>query len=404
MKKEEQLFKMTAKTMAGLEPILAKELMKLGAQKVEAHNRAVSFEGDKGFMYKANIQLRTALRILKPIHTFKAENEVQLYGKIFEMEWENIFDLENTFAIDSTVNSTLFNHSKFLSQKAKDAIADRFRDKFGKRPNVDLENPSIRINIHVRENEFTVSLDSSGESLHKRGYRDETGVAPINEVLAAGLVMLTDWTPPLNFIDPMCGSGTIAIEAALIANNIPAGYFRNEFGFEKWKDFDADLFQVIMDSAIKKISDDDRTRIYASDINRQVLEKAQENINNAKVEDTVKTFRASIEDFTPPPGTGTVIINPPYGERMGENVNELYKSIGDVFKKKYAGYDCWMITSNMEAIKHIGLKPTRKITVFNGPLECRFLKFSIYEGTKKIHKVEKMRKSEDLEGSEALPE
>lgn len=380
--------------MAGLEPILAKELMKLGAQKVEAHNRAVSFEGDKGFMYKANIQLRTALRILKPIHTFKAENEVQLYGQIFKMEWENIFDLENTFAIDSTVNSTLFNHSKFLSQKAKDAIADRFRDKFGKRPNVDLENPSVRINIHVRENEFTVSLDSSGESLHKRGYRDETGVAPINEVLAAGLVMLTDWTPPLNFIDPMCGSGTIAIEAALIANNIPAGYFRNEFGFEKWKDFDADLFQIIMDSAIKKISDDDRTRIYASDINRQVLDKAQENINNAKVEDTVKTFRASIEDFTPPPGTGTVIINPPYGERMGENVNELYKSIGDVFKKKYAGYDCWMITSNMEAVKHIGLKPTRKITVFNGPLECRFLKFSIYEGTKKIHKLEGKEKKE----------
>lgn len=390
--------------MAGLEPILAKELLKLGAQKVEAHNRAVSFEGDKGFMYKANICLRTALRILKPIHSFKAENEVQLYGQIFKMEWENIFDVNNTFAIDSTVNSTLFNHSKFLSQKAKDAIADRFRDKFGKRPSVDLESPNLRINLHVRENEFTVSLDSSGESLHKRGYREETGPAPINEVLAAGLVMLTEWTPPLNFIDPMCGSGTIAIEAALIANNIPAGYFRNEFGFEKWKDFDADLFQVIMDSAVNKISDDDRTRIYASDINRQVLEKAQENINNAKVEDTVKTFRASIEDFTPPPGTGTVIINPPYGERMGENINDLYKSIGDVFKKKYAGYDCWLITSNMEAIKHIGLKPTRKITVFNGPLECRFLKFSIYEGTKKVHKIEKIRKSEGIESSEKSPE
>jgi len=388
MKKEEQLFKMTAKTMAGLEPVLEKELLKLGAQKVEAHNRAVSFEGDKGFMYKANVCLRTALRILKPIHTFKAENEVQLYGHIFKMQWEDIFGLENTFAIDSTVNSTLFNHSKFISQKAKDAIADRFRDKFGKRPSVDLEKPDVRINLHVRENEWTVSLDSSGESLHKRGYREETGAAPINEVLAAGLVMLTGWTPPLNFVDPMCGSGTIAIEAALIANNIPAGYYRKEFGFEKWKDFDADLFQLIMDSAVNKISDDERTRIYASDINRQVLEKAEENIRNAKVEDTVKTFRSSIEDFTPPPGTGTLIINPPYGERMGENVNELYKSIGDVFKKKYAGYDCWLITSNMEAIKHIGLKPTRKITVFNGPLECKFLKYSIYEGTKKVHKLE----------------
>lgn len=369
--------------MAGLEQILAKELLKLGAQKVEAHNRAVSFEGDKGFMYKANISLRTALRILKPIHTFKAENEVQLYGKIFEIPWEDIFGVDNTFVIDSTVNSTLFNHSKFLSQKAKDAIADRFRDKFGKRPNVDLEKPDIRINLHVRENEFTVSLDSSGESLHKRGYRDATGVAPINEVLAAGLILLTDWTPPLTFIDPMCGSGTIAIEAALISNNIPAGYYRNEFGFEKWNDFDADLFQTIMDSAIKKISDDDRTRIYAADINRQVLEKADENIKNAKVEDTVKTFRSSIEDYTPPPGKGTVIMNPPYGERMGDNVEALYKSIGDVFKKKYAGYDCWLITSNMEAIKHIGLKPTRKISVFNGPLECKFLKYTMYEGSKK---------------------
>ncbi len=390
---------MTATTMYGLEDILAEELLKLGGREIKTYNRIVNFVGDKGFMYKANISLRTALRILKPIHTFKAENEAQLYGRIFEMPWEDIFGLENTFAIDSTVNSTLFNHSKFLSQKSKDAIADRFRDKFGKRPNVDLEKPDIRINIHVREDDFTVSLDSSGESLHKRGYREGTGVAPINEVLAAGLVMLTDWTPPINFIDPMCGSGTIAIEAALIANNIPAGYFRNEFGFEKWKDFDADLFQVIMDSAIKKISDDDRTRIYASDINRQDLEKAQENIVNAKVEDTVKTFRSSIEDYTPPPGKGTVIINPPYGERMGENVNELYKSIGDVFKKKYAGYDCWIITSNMEAIKHIGLKPTRKITVFNGPLECRFLKFSIYEGTKKIHKLEARK-----EGTSELPE
>lgn len=387
MKQEQQLFKMTAKTMAGLEEVLASELAKLGAQNVQPHNRAVSFEGDKGFMYKANISLRTALRILKPIHTFKAENEVQLYGQIFKMQWEDIFDVTKTFAIDSTVNSTLFNHSKFLSQKAKDAIADRFRDKFGERPNVDLEQPDVRINLHVRENEFTVSLDSSGESLHKRGYRDETGPAPINEVLAAGLVMLTGWTPPLNFIDPMCGSGTIAIEAALVANNIPAGYYRNEFGFEKWNDFDADLFQTIMDSAIKKISDDDRTRIYASDISRHVLEKAEENIKNARVEDTIKTYRSAIEEFEPPAGKGTVVINPPYGERIGDNINELYKSIGDTFKKKYAGYDCWLISSNLEAIKHVGLKPTRKITVFNGPLECKFLKYSIYEGTKKVHKL-----------------
>lgn len=396
-KKKSSLFKMLAKTMAGLEPVLARELLKLGAQNIQQHNRAVSFEGDLGFMYKANISLRTALRILKPIYTFKADNEARLYGQIFQMPWENYFGIENTFAIDSTVNSKIFTHSKFISQKAKDAIADRFRDKFGARPDVDLEKPDVRINLHVRENDWTVSLDSSGESLHKRGYREETGVAPINEVLAAGLVLLSEWNPPHNFIDPMCGSGTIAIEAALIANNIPPGYYRNEFGFERWKDFDADLFQIIMDSCIKKINEDNRTRIYASDISRAMIEKAEENIRNAKVDDTVKTFRSSIEEFTPPQGKGTLIINPPYGERMGENIETLYKKIGDIFKKKYAGYDCWLITSNLEAVKHIGLRPSRKISVFNGPLECKFLKYAMYEGTKKVHKTEQNVLKKEME-------
>lgn len=376
--------------MAGLEPVLAKELLAIGAQNIISHNRAVSFEGDKGFMYKANICLRTALRVLVPFKVFKAENEDRLYKEIFNIPWEEIFDVEKTFAIDSTLNSAVFNHSKYISLKSKDAVADRFREKFGKRPNVDIEKPDVRINIHVRDTDFTISLDSSGESLHKRGYRDQTGIAPINEVLAAGLVMLSGWAPPFNFADPMCGSGTIAIEAALIANNIPPGYYRDEFGFERWKDFDLQLFELIMGSAVDKIKNHPELRIYAADISRSVLEKAQENIRNAKVDDIVKTYRASIEDFTPPTGKGTVIINPPYGERMGkEDIAKLYKNIGDIFKKKYSGYECWIISSNLEALKRVGLHPSKKIPVFNGPLECRFVRFSMYEGSKKV-KTEKM--------------
>ncbi|MFL5763916.1 MAG: class I SAM-dependent RNA methyltransferase [Bacteroidia bacterium] len=390
--KENSDFKMIAKTLFGLEEILSLELQRLGAKNVEIHNRAVSFTGDKGFMYKANLSLRTALRILVPFESFRVSNEKSLYEGIQKINWENYLDVNDTIAIDTVLNSDLFTHSQYLSQKAKDAIADQFRAKYNERPSVDLDNPTLRINLHIFENTCTVALDSSGESLHKRGYRDKTNLAPINEVLAAGLILLTGWDKRSNFIDPMCGSGTILIEAALIANNIPPGYFREQFGFERWKKFnpfDEELWNLIVDSAVNKITNHEQT-ILGGELSPNVAKKAKENVKFAKVDDVVKIRNCDMKDFEVPPGRGVVVINPPYGERMNkEDIGELYKMMGDTFKQKFSGYDCWILSSNMEAFKQVGLRPSRKIQLFNGQLECRFMKFEMYQGTKKIHKIVK---------------
>jgi len=379
-------FRMTAKTLFGLEEILISELRRIGAKDIEKHNRAVSFTGDKGFMYKANLCLRTALRILVPIKSFKVSDEQSLYNEIKNIDWEQYMSVDDTLAIDCALNSDLFNHSQFLSQKAKDAIVDQFREKHEKRPSVDLDHPSLRINLFIYKDNCTVSLDSSGESLHKRGYRDKTNLAPLNEVLAAGMVLLSGWDAHFNLVDPMCGSGTILIEAALIANNIPPGFYREEFGFERWKDFDAELWKLIFDASINKISNLE-SKLLGADISRNVARKAFDNVKEAKVDDVVTIKTSAFENLEAPQGKGTVIINPPYGQRMNlEDINALYKSIGDTLKKNWSGYDAWLITSNMEAVKHIGLRPSRKIALFNGPLECRFLKFEMYSGTKRTHK------------------
>ncbi|MGZ4036018.1 MAG: THUMP domain-containing class I SAM-dependent RNA methyltransferase [Bacteroidia bacterium] len=389
--KDESDFKMIAKTIFGLEEILAQELQRLGAKNVEIHNRAVSFSGDKGFMYKANLCLRTALRILVPFKSFKVKDEKSLYDSIQEIKWDEYLDVTDTIAIDTVLNSELFTHSQYLSQKAKDAIVDQFRAKYGERPSVDLDKPTIRINLHIYNDTCTVALDSSGESLHKRGYRDKTNLAPINEVLAAGLVLLTGWDKRTNFIDPMCGSGTILIEAALIANNIPPGYYREDYGFERWKKvmpFDEELWNTIFDAAVNKITNHEQ-KILGGEISPNVAKKAKENIKNAKVDDVVSIKNCDMKDFEVPPGRGVVVINPPYGERMDkDNIEELYKMMGDTFKKNFSGYDCWILSSNMEAFKHVGLRPSRKIALFNGQLECRFMKYEMYQGTKKIHKLE----------------
>jgi putative N6-adenine-specific DNA methylase len=387
---EETDFKMIAKTILGLEEVLIEELKKLGAKDIEQHNRAVSFMGDKGFMYKANICLRTALRVLVPVHTFTIQDEKSLYDVIRSVNWEDYLDVTDTLAIDTVLNSNLFTHSQYISQKAKDAIVDQFRDKYQNRPSVDLDNPTVRIHLHIFQNTCTVALDSSGDSLHKRGYRDKTNLAPINEVLAAGMVLLTGWDKRTNFIDPMCGSGTLLIEAALMANNIPPGYYREHFGFQNWKKFlafDEDLFDTIFDAVIGKITDHN-PKIVGCDISKNVAKKAKENIKLAKVEDVVSIQSCAMQEFEVPPGRGVVVMNPPYGERMAkDNIDELYKSIGDTFKQKFSGYDCWVISSNMEGFKKIGLRPSHKITLFNGQLECKFMKFEMYQGTKKIHKL-----------------
>ena len=382
--------RLIAKTIFGLEEVLIAELQHLGARDIEKHNRAVSFTADKGAMYKCNLHLRTALRVLVPIAKFEVNNEHDLYNEIKRIDWEQYMDVDDTLAIDTVLNTPIFTHSQYISQKAKDAIADQFRDKYDKRPSVDLDKPTMRLHLHVYNHVVNVALDSSGESLHKRGYRDKTNLAPINEVLAAGLILLSGWNKHSNFIDPMCGSGTILIEAALIAANIPPGYYKEDFGFMRWKKylaFDEELWKKIYEAAIEKI-ETHTPKVFGGELSHNVARKAKENVKRACVEDIVHVRECDLKDFEAPEGGGVVIVNPPYGERMDQdNIEELYKSIGDTFKKRFMGYDCWIISSNPDAFKAVGLRPTRKIAVFNGQLECRFMKYSIYPGTKKIHKL-----------------
>lgn len=381
-------FRMVAKTMPGLETELARELLKIGARNIEEHRRAVSFVGDKGTMYKANYLLRTALRILMPVEQFEARTEQELYDGIRRIDWEQWMGPDDTLAVDATANSEFFDHTFYLAQKTKDAIVDQFRDKHGRRPSVEKFSPTLRINIHVNETAVTVSLDSSGDSLHKRGYREDTGRAPLNEVLAAGMLALSGWNKRSRLIDPMCGSGTLLIEAALLATNVPAGWFRESFGFQRWRDYEPELWEKITEGAISRINNE-TVEILGSDVSYNVLRKARENIKLAKVDDIVKTACQDFFDSEPPEqGAGMLILNPPYGERMAQDdVATLYKQIGDTLKKKYAGYQAWMITSNPDGLRAVGLRPSRKIALWNGPLECRFVRYDLYEGTKKIHKL-----------------
>jgi putative N6-adenine-specific DNA methylase len=387
---DEGEFEMIATTFFGLEDVLATELRKLGAKNIEVANRAVSFYGDNGFMYKANLCLRTALRILKPIKRFYIQEQEEYYKFINGMEWENLIELNDTFVVDSVVNTHFFNHTQFVSQVTKDGIVDRFKEKFDDRPSVDKEHPSLRINVHIFRHDVTISLDSSDIILHKRGYRSEVNVAPLKESLAAGIILLSDWERHIPMIDGMTGSGTFAIEAAMIANKIPAGYFRKEFGFMKWKDFDEDLYETIFESMVSKISEE-QPKIIGIEMDQKTAKIAKTNVENAKVDDCVTIINQDFFDFVPEKPRGVLFLNPPYGERMGENDDMIafYKKIGDKLKKDFKGFSVWIITANMDAAKFIGLRPSRKITLFNSQLECKLLKFEMYEGTKRTHKFEK---------------
>jgi putative N6-adenine-specific DNA methylase len=385
-KNTEHDFEMKGTTFHGLEDVLAGELMKLGARDIVPFKRGVSFTGDKGFMYKANLCLRTALKVLVPIYSFTANNEHELYDKMKEYEWEELLSADDTLAINATVNSEEFNHSLYVSQKTKDAICDRFVDKFDVRPNVDLDRPTLRIYVHIFRNQVNVSLDSSGDSLFKRGYRVDIDTAPMKEVLAAGMILLSNWQPHLPLIDGMCGSGTLGIEAALYANNIPPGVFREEFGFMKWNDFDKDLWDKIYESSINRIKDDMPT-IISCDIDSVPLEMAKRNGAVAKVDDVIQYEHKSFFDLMPTKPHGTILLNPPYDERIKmEDTNAFYKQIGDKLKKDFGGWTAWIISSNMEAIKSIGLHPSKKITLFNASLECKLLKYEMYGGSKKASK------------------
>jgi putative N6-adenine-specific DNA methylase len=372
-----------AKTISGLEEVLATELRELGASEVTVLRRAVSFRGDKALLYKANYWLRTALRILVPLTSFEIENENDLYTQINAFPWEDIFDVDQTIALDAVVTDSPITHSHYASLKSKDAIVDRFREKLGIRPSVDIENPDIRINLHIYRNKCDVSLDSSGMSLHKRGYRQAIAEAPLSEVLAAGLILLSGWDKKSNFIDAMCGSGTLLIEAALIANNMAPGQYRDTFGFMRWNDYDNDLWNKMVDASLDKGVEFEH-RIVGSDISERNLAAARTNIRSARLHKDIELVVSPFETFDPPDGPGILIMNPPYGERIQvDDIIGLYQSIGDRLKNRYSGFDAWIISADLQALKYIGLKPTAKLPVFNGQLECRFVHFSIYQGSKR---------------------
>ena len=374
---------MVAKTQFGLEEVLATELRNIGATDVEVHNRAVSFTGDLRIMYKANLWLRTALKVLLPIEKFRAKNETQLYDGIKKIKWDDYIDKEGRFVIRTSLKSDFFNHSQYVSLKSKDAIADQFRDKYGIRPSVDLTHPDLSIDIHINKDEVTVSLDSSAESLHRRGYRTDSTLAPINEVTAAGMILLTGWNGEGNYVDPMCGSGTLLIEAAMIAKNMPPNLNRAQFGFERWKNYDPALFAQVREEAVAAIRES-KASIFGSDKTFKAIEISRENITRAGLDEDIKVSNKRFEEVKGPEGGGIMIINPPYGERLPiEEIGAFYKMMGDQMKKEFDGYDVWVISSNIPALKMTGLAPSKKIMLYNGALECRFHKFEIYKGTRR---------------------
>ncbi len=376
-------FKMLAKTFYGFEPMLAKELRNLGAGNVREGVRNVTFEGDTGFMYKANLSLRTALKIYKPIASFKVFNEKQLYQNVYRLDWPSFFHHEKTFAIDTTMSSDVFKNSMFVSQRVKDALVDKFRAVEHKRPSVNTQDSNVRINVHLYKNLCTVSLDSSGSSLHQRGYRIATNIAPINEVLAAGLLLASGWDGQTDFLDPMCGSGTFLIEAGMIACKIPPNINRKAYSFMHWKDYNAELHNKIVDASLNKAREFHH-KIIGYDKAPSAVRKSLENVENANLDEYVTIERKDFFRTEKPVDSKLhMVFNPPYGERLQIDVEDFYGKIGDTFKQHYPGTDAWLITSNLEALKHIGLRPSRKIKTYNGKLESRLVKYEIYEGSKK---------------------
>lgn len=389
---EKNSFRMVAKTFKGLEPVLAQELTELGADEVQIERRAVSFSGDKALMYRANLCLRSALRVLVPIRSerlkVKGERlkpEDWLYEVAKSIDWSRYMGSETSFAIDATVYSETFRNSRFVTYRVKDAIVDWWKEKAGKRPNVSVSEPELFINVHIANETLTVSLDSSGESLHKRGYRVATTEAPINEVLAAGMLLTAGWKGQSDFYDPMCGSGTIPIEAALIARNIAPGVFRKSFAFEKWPDFEEELWSEIY-------NDDSHERefthkIYGSDASFYAVQQAQKNVKSAGVAKDVELRQIRMEELRPNDqmANALVMINPPYGERLASNkdMEELYGKIGTALKHRFTGATAWIISSNDAAMKCIGLKPAKKMQLLNGELDCRFNKYELFQGKRK---------------------
>ena len=374
--------KIHIKTLFGLENILAEEVKALGGKRVMAHKRSVSCEGDLEFLYKANYCLRTALKVLVPVYEFTARNEQQLYDQVMKHPWSKYLKVDQTFAIDNTVFSEYFRHSKYAALKTKDAIVDQFRNKMGRRPSVDIKNPDIQFDLYAYKDQFTISLDSSGDTLNRRGYRDVGHEATINEVLAAGLIKLAGWDPSTPLIDPMCGTGTILIEAALMGQNIPPQINRRHFSFKNWSNFHPMVWNKVQSEAQSKIRKK-KLNISGGDIDGSAILMVRKSLRKFKLNDVISVQKLDFENHRPATSHGMIVSNPPYGERIGRlNTNDFYKKIGDILKNNFQGFDAWLLSSNMEAFKHLRLRASRKIVLFNGPLECKFQKYELYRGSR----------------------
>jgi putative N6-adenine-specific DNA methylase len=396
---KENHFEMKAKTLFGLEEVLADELIALGADEVKTGRRMVSFSGDKALLYKANFYCRTALRILKPIAHFKADHADEVYREVKRIDWDAYLSPDKTFAIDAVVYSEMFNHSKFVAYRTKDAIADYFNDKYEKRPSVRVNHPDVYINIHISHDECTLSLDSSGESLHKRGYRIGQVEAPLNETLAAGMILRTGWRGESHFVDPMCGSGTLLIEAAMIALNMPPGLFRKEYAFERWPDFDRDLMDEIYndDSAEREFN----FKCYGSDISPIAVEKAMKNVRNAGLSKYIELKTVPFQQYTQAPRPGIMVVNPPYGERISpDDIMDLYAMIGERLKHVFSGYDAWILSYKDECFEKIGLRPKHRIRLMNGDLDCEYRCYELFEGKNRDYKKPLLPPRREWKGEE----
>lgn len=374
-------FPIVAKTFRGLEDVLRDEVLALGAENVEIGNRMVSFEGTLETLYKANLCCRTAVCVLVPIEKFTARDPEDLYDAVRDIEWDRYMTPDTTFSIDSTVNSADFTHSRYVTYRVKDGIVDYFSDKYGKRPSIRIDGADMEFNVHISDNRVTISLNSSGESLCKRGYKVAQTEAPINEVLAAGIIMKTGWRGDSPFLDPMCGSGTFVIEAALIAANINPGIFRTKYAFEKWKNFNRELFERIY-------NDDTGERrppykIYGGDISQDAVNVARRNIRNARMEEYIELECKPFADWTEAPGekAGILVMNPPYGERLKpEDLEGLYAEIGNVLKHNFRGWHAWILGYDDKSFAAVGLKPSVKFPILNGALECSLREYVLFDG------------------------
>ncbi|MCE5347747.1 MAG: THUMP domain-containing protein [Bacteroidales bacterium] len=379
--------KLVAKTLYGLEKVLGEEIIKMGASEVETGNRAILFKGDKSLLYRVNYCARTALSVLMTISEFRIRSKEDLYNGGSKIEWDRYMNVDDTFSIAPVVNSIYFSHTGYAGLILKDAIADYFRKKTGKRPSVNTEDPALLINLHISNDLVTISIDSSVIPLFKRGYRQEQGAAPLNEVLAAGILLISGWNASATLTDPMCGSGTIPIEAGLIACKVPPGKFRKFFGFQRWKDFDDELFEKIKREADSKI-EVSPVKIYGSDISEKAVQQAKSNIAGAGLSDVVSIEMSDFKYLKAENDSRFLFLNPPYGQRLQpDEIDTLYSMIGTSLKHNFPGATAWLITSNKECLKNIGLKPAAKYTLFNGALECVLVKYEMYEGTKKHKKL-----------------